>query len=86
MSSQPISQDMTGRWLKAIGKQLGFEHHTISYSLRYFAGNSLDQSSKFKSLYHIPLHAQPQWLPRTGTSIHTTLTSRLHIRHAINLC
>lgn len=53
MSSQPISQDITGRWLKAIGKQLGFEHRTITYSLQYFAGNSLDQSSECKSLYII---------------------------------
>lgn len=49
MSARPITQSMTGRWMKTIGHLLGFEHNTIAYSLRYFAGNSLDQSGMFLS-------------------------------------
>ena len=45
-----ISQAMTGRWISKIGQLLGFEHKTISYSLRYFAGNSMDQSGKYFSV------------------------------------
>lgn len=43
--TQPISQGMMTEWVKRIGELLGFEHSTISYSLRYMAGNSLDRSS-----------------------------------------
>ncbi|KAG6354084.1 hypothetical protein INS49_005055 [Diaporthe citri] len=43
MSNQPISQGMMGGWVKRIGLLLGFERNTICYSLRYMAGNSLDQ-------------------------------------------
>lgn len=42
----PITQSMTGEWIKSIGRLLGFEHSTISYTLRYFAGNSLDQNGE----------------------------------------
>ncbi|CAN8106110.1 unnamed protein product [Discula destructiva] len=45
MSSQPISQGMMGDWVKRIGKILGFENNTIAYSLRYRAGNMLDQNA-----------------------------------------
>lgn len=47
MPQRPITQSMTGGWIKSIGKLLGFEHNTIAYSLRYFAGNRLDQGGTF---------------------------------------
>ncbi|KAI1260376.1 hypothetical protein F5Y18DRAFT_432324 [Xylariaceae sp. FL1019] len=43
VSDKPITQNMTNKWINSIGKELGFEHNTVAYSLRYFAGNSLDQ-------------------------------------------
>lgn len=47
-----ITQAMTGKWIQSIGKLLGFEHNTIAYNLRYFAGNSLDQSGKCPTIPH----------------------------------
>lgn len=43
--NKAITQKMTGNWIKTSGQILGFEHHTITYNLRYMAGNNLDQSS-----------------------------------------
>lgn len=43
MSDQPITQGMISAWVKRVGKLLGFEKNTICYSLRYMAGNNLDQ-------------------------------------------
>lgn len=42
--TQPITQKITGEWIKCIGRILDFEHTTISYTPRYSARNSLDQS------------------------------------------
>lgn len=36
---------MMGGWVKAVGNILGFERDTISYTLRYMAGNNFDQDS-----------------------------------------
>ncbi|KAI0971915.1 hypothetical protein F4678DRAFT_460743 [Xylaria arbuscula] len=48
-TSKVLTQSMTGKWLNTIGKFLGFKYKTISYSLRYFSGNSLDQSVNISS-------------------------------------
>ncbi|KAL2272538.1 hypothetical protein FJTKL_06333 [Diaporthe vaccinii] len=48
-STAAITQAMTGKWIQSVGKLLGFEHNTIAYNLRYFAGNSLDQSVNVSS-------------------------------------
>ncbi|KAJ2981518.1 hypothetical protein NUW58_g6667 [Xylaria curta] len=44
ISDAPIGYDMMSKWIKRIGVLLGFEHNTISYNLRYMAGNNLDQN------------------------------------------
>jgi hypothetical protein len=31
-------------WVKRVGEIIGYKNNTICYSLRYMAGNSLDQS------------------------------------------
>lgn len=46
----PLTQSITGKWIKSIGQLLGFETNTIAYNLRYFAGNSLDQSGELVPL------------------------------------
>lgn len=46
MADQPITQGMMGGWVKRIGKLLGFERNTICYTLRYAAGNNLDEDGK----------------------------------------
>lgn len=48
-STRALTQSITGKWIKSIGRQLGFENNTIAYNLRYFAGNSLDQSGTWLS-------------------------------------
>lgn len=47
MSEKPISLSMMGGWVKRIGELIGFKSNTICYSLRYMAGNALDQSGTF---------------------------------------
>lgn len=47
ISDQPITQGMMGGWVRRIGVILGFERNTICYTLRYMAGNNLDQDSMF---------------------------------------
>lgn len=46
MGEQPIKQGMMGGWVKRIKMLLGFERSTICYSLRYMAGNNLDQDGE----------------------------------------
>ena len=58
MSSRPLTQNVMNKWIRSIGRLLGFEYSTIAYTLRYFAGNSIDQSGKFQAfqlLLHINL-------------------------------
>lgn len=40
----PISSGMMNEWVKRIGELSGFEHATMSYSLRYMAGNNMDKN------------------------------------------
>lgn len=49
MAQEPITQGTMAGWVKRIGKLLGFERNTICYSLRYMAGNNLDQHGKHRS-------------------------------------
>ncbi|KAI0837724.1 C2H2 finger domain protein [Hypoxylon sp. FL0890] len=42
--NEPITSAMMAAWIKRIGEILGIEYPTISYSLRYNAGNVWDQS------------------------------------------
>lgn len=44
MSDKPMSEHVMAGALKRVGELLGFEHNTISYGLRYMAGNKLDQN------------------------------------------
>ncbi|KAI0971910.1 C2H2 finger domain protein [Xylaria arbuscula] len=44
MSKDPINPSTMSGWVKRIGELCGFEKNTICYSLRYMAGNNLDQS------------------------------------------
>ncbi|EJP61692.1 C2H2 finger domain protein, putative [Beauveria bassiana ARSEF 2860] len=44
MSAEQIPYSVVSRMLRIIGEILGREHPTISYSLRYNAGNALDRS------------------------------------------
>ncbi|RWA10320.1 hypothetical protein EKO27_g4770 [Xylaria grammica] len=44
ISDDPITYNMMGGWIRRIGVLLGFEDNTISYNLRYMAGNNLDQN------------------------------------------
>lgn len=44
---KPISYAMMASWVKRIGEILGIEYTTISYSLRYNAGNAWDESRTF---------------------------------------
>lgn len=44
MSQNRISQAAMSGWVKRIGVLLGFERNTISYNLRYMAGNKMDQN------------------------------------------
>ncbi|KAK9774936.1 putative C2H2 finger domain protein [Seiridium cardinale] len=41
-----ISSAMMTTWLRRIGELAGFEHNTMSYSLRYNAGNNMDQNGR----------------------------------------
>lgn len=43
-SKEPLSYGAMASWIRRVGELVGFERNTISYSLRYAAGNSLDQS------------------------------------------
>ncbi|CAJ2505567.1 Uu.00g129610.m01.CDS01 [Anthostomella pinea] len=42
--AEPITYGMMSGWIKRIGEILGLQYPTIAYSLRYNAGNELDQS------------------------------------------
>ncbi|KAM0814231.1 hypothetical protein AB5N19_00021 [Seiridium cardinale] len=48
-----ITSAMMTTWLRRIGELAGFEHNTMSYSLRYNAGNNMDQNgtSEVASLF-----------------------------------
>ena len=54
MSQNRISQATMSGWVKRIGVLLGFERNTISYNLRYMAGNKMDQNGKLtlRTIYH----------------------------------
>ncbi|KAH9903876.1 C2H2 finger domain protein [Xylariomycetidae sp. FL2044] len=42
--AEPITYGMISVWIKRIGEILGLQYPTIAYTLRYNAGNELDQS------------------------------------------
>lgn len=44
ISDETISLAMMSEWISTVGRLAGFEYNTIAYSLRYMAGNSLDQN------------------------------------------
>lgn len=47
MSSQPLELPTMGQWISTIGVLAGFEHATYAYTLRYMAGNKLNQDGMF---------------------------------------
>lgn len=50
---RPLTQSITGKWIKSVGQRLGFKNNTISYHLRYGAANVLDKSSKTLNVLHV---------------------------------
>lgn len=54
MSQNRISQATMSDWVKRIGVLLRFKRNTISYNLRYIAGNKMDQNNKLtlRTIYH----------------------------------
>lgn len=38
-------------WIATVGRLAGFEYNTIAYSLRYMAGNSLNQNCKSSNVW-----------------------------------
>lgn len=59
LTKRPITQNITSYWIKSIGRLLGFETNMITYSLRYFAGNSMDQNGTFAIETHQPMFPMP---------------------------
>lgn len=57
LSSRGITLGMMSQWVRTVGEILGFEYTTISYSLRYMAGNTLDRNGKPLS----PPFESPTW-------------------------
>ena len=51
VSDDPIPIGTITKWVERVGKLAAFENTTINYSLRYMAGNNLDQNGKCP--YHI---------------------------------
>lgn len=47
MCEKPITPGMMGATVKRIGRILGFKRNTICYSLRYMAGNNLNESGMY---------------------------------------
>jgi hypothetical protein len=52
MGKEPIALPTMCNWICRIGMLAGFEFNTIAYSLRYMAGNSLDQNGSFQHPTH----------------------------------
>lgn len=47
MSEEPMKKGMMTQLIHRIGELSGFEYNTISYSLRYMAGNNMDRNGMF---------------------------------------
>lgn len=47
MGQEKLTRGIMTPWIRVIGLLAGFEYPTIAYSLRYMAGNTLDQNGKF---------------------------------------
>ncbi|KAH7302950.1 C2H2 finger domain protein [Stachybotrys elegans] len=67
---EPISYNAMAAWIKGVGRILGIEDNVICYSLRYFTGNKLDQSSNVSdSLRNLCLgHAESMTFQRNYLS------------------
>lgn len=70
ISNEPITLGMMADWVSKVGMLAGFEHSTFAYTLRYMAGNSLDQSRTYSPpLAHrsvsrsSPMHSGHQRVP-----------------------
>ncbi|KAI0103271.1 C2H2 finger domain-containing protein [Nemania sp. FL0031] len=60
MGREPIGYSIMSSWVRRIGELVGFERNTISYSLRYMAGNGLDQNENVsESLRNLILDHAP---------------------------
>lgn len=47
MGTRPIDRSMMSKLVGTVGRLAGFEGNTICYTLRYMAGNNLDQSGMY---------------------------------------
>lgn len=57
---EPINKGMMQPTVKTIGKLVGFEHSTITYALRYMAGNNLDRDIQWAALV-LQLSSSAKW-------------------------
>lgn len=62
MGTRPIDRSMMSKMVGTVGRLAGFEGNTICYTLRYMAGNNLDQSGMYLcSLFLLCACLQHAW-------------------------
>ncbi|KAJ4394460.1 hypothetical protein N0V93_003678 [Gnomoniopsis smithogilvyi] len=79
-ANQPITKGMMLAWVRRIGELVGFEHSTITYSLRYMAGNNLDRNDRHVSFdlwaMHRNLDMQQDLVYQSASHGHSVSTRR----------